>query len=84
MLDQLFDFSNELGELVLAEEAVPEDLIRRVLREATLHRSRSCRCCAARRLTTSACSRVLDAVADYLPSPADKPPVEGSTPKSRT
>ena len=25
MLDQLFDYSNELGELLLAEEAVPED-----------------------------------------------------------
>ena len=37
MLDQLSLFSDELTELLLAEEPVPAELIRQVLREATLH-----------------------------------------------
>ena len=39
MLDQLFDYSNELGELLLAEADVPEELIRRAIRAATIHNS---------------------------------------------
>jgi len=38
MLEQLFDYSNELAELVLEKSPVPVELIRKVLREATLHR----------------------------------------------
>src|SRR5262249_45723287 len=38
MLEQLFDYSNELGELVLAEQTVPVELVQRVIREATVHR----------------------------------------------
>src|SRR5688572_29505192 len=37
MLEQLFDYSNDLAELVLAEAEVPEALIRQVIRSATLH-----------------------------------------------
>src|SRR5688572_9257605 len=37
MLEQLFDYSNDLAELVLAEAHVPEDLVRQVIRSATLH-----------------------------------------------
>ena len=38
MLEQLFEFSNELAERVLEKEHVPEELVRQVLRDATLHR----------------------------------------------
>ena len=37
MLEQLFEFTNELAELVLEKAPMPPELIRRVLREATLH-----------------------------------------------
>src|SRR5437868_5640371 len=37
MLESLYNYSNELMELALAEEEIPESLIHRVLREATLH-----------------------------------------------
>ena len=37
MLESLYNYSNELMELALAEEPIPESLIHKVLREATLH-----------------------------------------------
>ncbi len=37
MLESLYNYSNELMELALAEEPIPEPLIHKVLREATLH-----------------------------------------------
>ncbi|HVU90389.1 MAG TPA: elongation factor G [Pirellulales bacterium] len=80
MLDQLFDYSNELGELLLAEEAVPEDLVRRVIRSATIHNLVVPVLCGSA-LDHAGVQPVLDAVAHYLPSPADKPPVEGTNPE---
>jgi elongation factor G len=80
MLDQLFDYSNELGELLLAEEAVPEDLLRKVIRSATIHSMVVPVLCGSA-LDHAGVQPVLDAVSYYLPSPADKPPVEGTDPK---
>ncbi len=37
MLEALYNYSNELMELALAEEPIPEALIHKVVREATLH-----------------------------------------------
>jgi len=80
MLEQLFDYSNELGELVLAEQDVPEELIRKVLRDATLHHFAVPVHCGSA-LDHIGIQPLLDSVAHYLPSPADKPPVEGANPK---
>ena len=52
MLESLYNYSNELMELALAEEEIPEPLIHKVLREATLHLADSAgtvRVCASRR-----------------------------------
>ena len=82
LLEKLFDFSNELGELVLAKEDVPSDLIRKVVRDATLHRLIVPVLCGSA-LDYVGVQPLLDAVADYLPSPADRPPVTGVDPKNR-
>ena len=82
MLEQLFDYSNELGELVLAEQSVPEELVRKVLRNATLHHFAVPVLCGSA-LDHIGIQPLLDAVTFYLPSPADKPPVEGVNPKKR-
>src|SRR5437868_1717876 len=37
MLEKLYSFSNEMMELALAEQPIPADLIRKVLRETTIH-----------------------------------------------
>jgi elongation factor G len=80
--EQLFDFSNDLAERVLSKEPVPPELIRKVLREATLHRLAVPVFCGSA-LDRIGIQPLLDGVADYLPSPADVPPVEGINPKKK-
>jgi elongation factor G len=80
MLEKLYDYSNELMELALAEQPVPEDLLRRVIREATVHRLIVPVLCGSA-LDRIGVPPLLDAVAYYLPSPADIPPVEGRDPE---
>jgi elongation factor G len=82
MLGQLFDYSNELAELVLEEKPAPPELIRRVLREAALHRFIVPVLCGSA-LDYIGIQPLLDAVMHYLPSPADVPPVEGVNPKKK-
>jgi elongation factor G len=80
LLERLFEFSNELAELVLEKGEIPPALIRRVLREATLlHLIVPVMCGSA--LDHIGVQPLLDAVTYYLPSPADVPPVEGIDPK---
>ena len=81
MLRQLFDFSNELGELVLAESATSRwNWYERVIRDATIHRLIVPVLCGSA-LDHIGVQPLLDAVAAYLPSPADVPAVEGVDPK---
>ena len=80
MLGQLFDYSNELAEMVLEETAPPAELIRRVLREATVNRRIVPLLCGSA-LDFIGIQPLLDAVMHYLPSPLDVPPVEGLDPK---
>jgi len=80
MLDQLSMFSDELTELLLSEKPVPPALLQKVIREATVHNLMVPVLCGSA-LDGIGVQPVLDAVALYLPSPADVPPVEGVDPK---
>ncbi len=80
MLETLYEFSNEMMELALEEREVPADLIRRVLREATLQMQIQPLLCGAA-VHGVGIQPLLDAVGLYLPSPADRPPVEGVDPR---
>lgn len=82
MLDQLSIYSDELTELMLAEEPIPPGLLQRVLRETTLHNQVVPVFCGSA-LDGIGVQPVLDAVALYLPSPADIPAIEGTDPKKR-
>ena len=82
MLESLYDYSNELMELALEDSPVPEKLLRRVVRDATLHRLIIPVLCGSA-LDFIGVQPVLNAVAYYLPSPADMPPVEGINPKNK-
>jgi len=77
LLESLYDYSNELMELALGEAAIPEELLTKVIREATLQRLIVPVLCGSA-LDYIGVPPVLDAVAKYLPSPLDKPPVEGT------
>ncbi len=79
MLEQLYDYSDELMELAWAETPIPAELIHRVLREATIHNFIVPVLCGSA-LDRIGVQRVLDAVTGYLPSPADLPPIDGTDP----
>jgi elongation factor G len=76
LLEALYDYSNELMELALSEEEIPETLVCKVIRQATVHLQIQPVLCGSA-LHGMGVQPVLDAVAAYLPSPLDMPPVEG-------
>jgi len=82
LLEELSLFSDELTELILADEPVPGDLVRRVIREATLENKVVAVLCGSA-LDGIGIQPLLDAVVHYLPSPLDLPPVEGIDPNKK-
>ena len=79
MLEKLYGYSNEMMELALEERPIPEKLIRDVIRDATLHCQIQPLLCGSA-LHGIGVQPVLNAVSQYLPSPLDRPPVEGINP----
>jgi elongation factor G len=79
LLDELSFFSDELIELLMAEEVVPPETIRRVLRNAVIHDVVVPVLCGSA-LDGIGVQPLLDAVTYFLPSPADIPPVQGTDP----
>jgi elongation factor G len=79
LVSTLFDFSDEIAELAMSDAPIPPDLMRKAIREATITR-RVVPILAGSALDCIGVQPVLDAIAAYLPSPADVPPVEGLDP----
>lgn len=82
MLEKLYDYSDEMVMLAMQEEPIPGDLIRRVIRDATVHQQVQPVLCGSA-LRGIGVQPILDAVAAYLPSPLDRPPVEGVNVKKK-
>jgi elongation factor G len=83
LLESLYDYNNELMELALSEEEIPEALVQKVVREATVHLQIQPVLCGSA-LHGMGVQPILDAVAAYLPSPLDMPPVEGFDLKTKS
>ena len=77
LLDQLSLISDELTELLLADEAIPAKMIRSVMREAVIHDMVVPVLCGSA-LDGIGVQPLLDAVSYWLPCPLDIPPVEGT------
>lgn len=82
LVSTLFDFSDEIAELAMGEAPIPPELMRKGIREATIRR-KVVPVLAGSALDCIGIQPVLDAVAWYLPSPADVPPVEGLDPSKK-
>ena len=80
---ELSNYSDELMELALAEEPMPAKLIRKVLRDATVHQQIQPVLCGSA-LHGVGVQPLLDAVSAYLPNPLEKPPVEGVDPVGKS
>jgi len=82
MLDRLSLYDDELTEKMLGEEPIPSALLHRVIRQATIHNMIVPVLCGSA-LRGVGVQPVLDAVAAWLPNPADMPPVVGADPKKK-
>lgn len=80
---QILEFVAMQDEAALTEymetDDLPEEVIHRLLRKATVEGHVQVVLCGAS-LNYIGVQPILDAVVRYLPSPADKPPVEGTNP----
>lgn len=82
MIEALIDHSAEMMELALSEQPIPEELLIKTLREATLARKIQPVLCGSA-LHGIGVQPLLDAVAAFLPSPLDCPPVKGFDPTDK-
>ena len=77
MLEQLAEHNESLTDLLLMEEEIPQQVIHETLRDGTVNQLFQPVMCGSA-LHGIGVQPILDAVEQYLPSPLDRPPVEGS------
>ena len=82
MLDGLSAASDEVTELILEGKEVPIPLIRATLRKGTLGNVFTPVHCGSSKMFHGV-QHLLDLVVDCLPSPLDRPPVDGVHPKTK-
>ena len=79
LIETLADVDDEIAELYLEGEEIPLETIKGAIRKATLERKLVPVLCGSS-LRNKGVQPLLDAVLDYLPSPVDIPPIEGTNP----
>lgn len=75
LIEAVSDESDELMELYLAGEDIPEALLTSCIRSATI-KNRVVPVCCGSSYRNKGVQLLLDAIVDYLPSPLDIPPIE--------
>ena len=81
LLEAVADFDDEIMEMYLEGEDVPADKIRAAIRKATVAVKMVPVTCGTS-YKNKGVQKLLDAIVDYMPSPLDVPPVEGTEPKT--
>jgi elongation factor G len=79
IIEAISDFSDDIMTLYLEGKEVGSDLIRKVLRDATISLKAVPVLCGSA-FKNKGVELVLDAVVDYLPSPVDLPSIKGARP----
>ena len=80
MLEKVYDLSEEAANLAMEEKEVPRDLIIAALRQGCIDRVIQPVLCGSA-LHGIGVQPLMTAVGNFLPSPLDRPPVEGVDPK---
>jgi elongation factor G len=80
LIDVLSNFDDAITEKYLGEEEITAEDLRKALRRATIASQVVPVLCGSA-FKNKGVQPMLDAVVDYLPSPLDVPPTEGTTPK---
>jgi elongation factor G len=79
MIETLSDYDDEMMNLFLEGEEVPEDLIRKIIRKAVINLDIVPVMCGSA-FKNKGVQPLLDAVVAYLPSPVDMPPLKAHDP----
>jgi elongation factor G len=79
LLEEVSHYDDELLEMILEEQEIPVEHLKRAIRKATLEIKLTPVLCGSS-FKNKGVQPLLDAVIDYLPSPLDVPPVEGHEP----
>lgn len=80
MLEALAEVDDAIMERYLADEEVPPEMIRQALRQGTLDLKLVPTLCGSA-FKNKGVQPLLNAVVDFLPSPADVPPIKGINPQ---
>ncbi|MDR1578534.1 MAG: elongation factor G [Deltaproteobacteria bacterium] len=83
LLETLAETDDALMEAYLADETIPLDMIQKAIRRATID-LRVSPVYAGAALRNKGVQPLLDGVVDYLPAPADLPPIMALTPAGET
>ena len=81
LLDACADIDEEIMMLVLEEQEVPQDMIRRALRKGTIENLLVPVTCGTS-YKNKGVQKLLDAIVDYMPSPLDIPAIKGVNPET--
>ena len=81
LLDACADIDEEIMMLVLEEQPVPQDMIRKALRKGTIENLRGPVTCGTS-YRNQGVQKLLDAIVDYMPSPVDIPAIQGVNPET--
>lgn len=77
MIEQIADYDEEVMELFLNGDAVPNEMIKKVLRRECIKNNVTPVLCGSA-YKNKGVQFLLDAIVDYLPSPIDIPPITGT------
>jgi elongation factor G len=82
MLDAVYDLNEEAANLAMDDKDVPRELIIKALRQGCIDRKIQPVLCGSA-LHGIGVQSLMTAVGNFLPSPIDRPPVEGIDPKNQ-
>ena len=81
LMDAVSMFDDEIMEMYLGGEEVPQEKIRAAIRKATIANEMVPVVCGTS-YKNKGVQKMLDAIVDYMPSPLDIPPIKGVNPKT--
>ena len=81
LIDACADLNDEIMELALEEKPIPQELIRKVIRQGTIDNKFVPVTCGTS-YKNKGVQKLLDAIVDYMPSPVDIPAIQGINPET--
>ena len=81
LIDACADLNDEIMELALEEKPIPQELIRKVIRQGTIDNKFVPVICGTS-YKNKGVQKLLDAIVDYMPSPVDIPAIQGVNPET--